>query len=33
LATLTLFREQDGLWWARTVLVVVGSPGLADEMP
>jgi hypothetical protein len=32
LVPLTLFREQDGLWWARAVLVVVGSPGLADEM-
>jgi hypothetical protein len=32
LAALTLFREQDGLWWARAVLVVVGSPGLTDEM-
>ena len=33
LATLTLFREQDGLWWVRAVLMVSGLPGMADELP
>jgi hypothetical protein len=33
LATLALFRELDGLWWVRAVLMVSGLPGMADELP
>jgi hypothetical protein len=33
LAPLTLFREQDGLWWVRAALMVSGLPGMPDELP